>query len=84
MPKIMIGVMGPGEKARPQDVALAYQLGAAIAQSGWILLTGGRNVGVMEAANQGAKSAKGFTIGILPWDTLFPLERNFERLCLIV
>jgi uncharacterized protein (TIGR00725 family) len=31
-----------------------------------VLLTGGRNSGVMDAANKGAKSASGLTIGILP------------------
>ncbi|KAB8319779.1 TIGR00725 family protein [Tolypothrix campylonemoides VB511288] len=66
MRKIIIGVMGPGEKAKAIDVQNAYELGKLIAQEGWVLLTGGRNVGVMEAANQGAKSANGLTIGILP------------------
>lgn len=31
-----------------------------------MLLTGGRDAGVMAAASQGAKSAQGLTIGILP------------------
>ncbi len=66
MRKIIIGVMGPGEKGTSIDVQNAYELGKVIAQEGWVLLTGGRNVGVMEAANQGAKSANGLTIGILP------------------
>jgi uncharacterized protein (TIGR00725 family) len=66
MQKIIIGVMGPGEKATPIDIENAYQLGKCIAQQGWVLLTGGRNVGVMEAASQGAKQNKGLTIGILP------------------
>jgi len=62
----VIGVMGPGEQATSHDLENAYELGQLIAQSGWILLTGGRNVGVMDAANQGAKSANGLTLGILP------------------
>ncbi|OCQ98238.1 TIGR00725 family protein [Nostoc sp. MBR 210] len=66
MRKIIIGVMGPGEAATTDDLHNAYELGRLIAQQGWILLTGGRNVGVMEAANQGAKSANGLTLGILP------------------
>jgi uncharacterized protein (TIGR00725 family) len=37
-----------------------------IAQQGWVLLTGGRKAGVMDAASQGAKSVDGLTIGILP------------------
>jgi uncharacterized protein (TIGR00725 family) len=65
MRKIIIGVMGPGEKATTNDLQNAYQLGEIIAQQGWILLTGGRNVGVMEAASQGAKSANGLILGIL-------------------
>jgi uncharacterized protein (TIGR00725 family) len=66
MKKIIIGVMGPGEKATVTDVQNAYELGKLIAQKGWVLLTGGRNVGVMDAANKGAKSVNGLTIGILP------------------
>lgn len=58
--------MGPGENATEEDKHCAYELGSAIAQQGWVLLTGGRNQGVMEAANQGAKSANGLTLGILP------------------
>ncbi len=64
--KTIIGVMGPGDRATELDLQNAYQLGYLIAQQGWILLTGGRNVGVMEAANQGAKVAQGLTVGILP------------------
>ncbi len=64
--KIIIGVMGPGDKATATDLDNAFELGKLIAQQGWILLTGGRNVGVMDAASQGAKSADGLTIGILP------------------
>jgi uncharacterized protein (TIGR00725 family) len=66
MRKIIIGVMGPGEKATDQDLLNAHELGKYIAQQGWILLTGGRNVGVMDAASKGAKSGNGLTIGILP------------------
>ena len=58
--------MGPGEGARAIDLQMAYELGRAIALEGWVLLTGGRNVGVMEAANQGAKQEQGLTVGILP------------------
>jgi len=58
--------MGPGEKATETDLRNAYDLGQLIAQSGWVLLTGGRNVGVMDAASQGTKAANGLTIGILP------------------
>ncbi|NMF82183.1 LOG family protein [Nodosilinea sp. P-1105] len=66
MSKVVIGVMGPGEQATPQQTATAYALGQGIAQVGWVLLTGGRNAGVMAAASQGAKAGGGLTIGILP------------------
>ncbi len=65
MKKIIIGVMGPGEKATVTDVQNAYELGKFIAQKGWVLLTGGRNVGVMDAANKGAKSVNGLTASYL-------------------
>jgi uncharacterized protein (TIGR00725 family) len=66
MRKLIIGVMGPGELATDTDIKNAYELGKLIAQEDWTLLTGGRNVGVMDAANKGAKEAGGLTIGILP------------------
>jgi uncharacterized protein (TIGR00725 family) len=66
MRKIIIGVMGPGAGASESDCANAYELGKLIAQEGWVLLTGGRNTGVMHAASSGAKAANGLTIGILP------------------
>lgn len=66
MKKMIIGVMGPGTGAKTQDLENAYELGRLIAQQGWVLLTGGRNVGVMDAASRGAKAANGLTIGILP------------------
>ena len=66
MRKIIIGVMGRGENATANDLQNAYILGQLIAKQGWVLLTGGRNVGVMDAVSKGAKSADGLTIGILP------------------
>ena len=66
MGKIIIGVMGPGETATPTDCDRAYELGWRIAREGWVLLTGGRDRGVMTAASQGAKSVGGLTLGILP------------------
>ncbi|MGA7935206.1 MAG: TIGR00725 family protein [Kovacikia sp.] len=62
----IIGVMGPGDRATAEDLQTAYHLGRRIAQAGWVLLTGGRNQGVMDAASRGAKSAQGLTVGILP------------------
>lgn len=67
--KIIIGIMGPGEGATPEENELAYDLGAAIANERWALLTGGRSFGVMEAAMKGATDNNGLTIGILPGDS---------------
>ncbi|MBD1935192.1 MULTISPECIES: TIGR00725 family protein [Cyanophyceae] len=66
MKKTIIGVMGPGANATETDLENAYELGQFIAKEGWVLLTGGRNAGVMDTASKGAKAANGLTIGILP------------------
>lgn len=68
MAKTIIGVMGPGDGATEQEINLATRLGNLIAKEDWVLLTGGRNVGVMETASKGAKEAGGLTVGILPSD----------------
>ena len=57
--------MGAGV-ATAKDLQLAYELGQAIAQNNWILLTGGRKAGVMDAASRGAKASDGLVVGILP------------------
>lgn len=62
----IVGVMGPDENATVIDCDRAYALGAGIAAAGWVLLTGGRAVGVMEAARRGAKAGGGLTVKILP------------------
>lgn len=62
----IIGVMGPGEGATGEDCNVAATLGELIAKEGWVLLTGGRSVGVMEAATSAASAAGGLTIGVLP------------------
>ena len=64
--KKIIGIMGPGLGATDINLKNAYKLGQLVAENGWVLLTGGRKSGVMDAASQGAKSANGLTIGILP------------------
>ncbi|MEA5451406.1 cytochrome [Leptolyngbya sp. CCNP1308] len=66
MTRIVIGVMGPGGSATPAQIETAYALGYAIASAGWVVLTGGRHVGVMDAACRGAQAAGGLTVGILP------------------
>lgn len=45
----------------------ARRLGRLLAEAGWIVLTGGRPAGVMEAVSAGAKTVPGsLTVGILP------------------
>jgi uncharacterized protein (TIGR00725 family) len=64
--KVIVGVMGPGENATPEDNVIAFELGKAIAQEGWVVLTGGRSFGVMDAVMKGARDRGGLTVGILP------------------
>lgn len=62
----VIAIVGSGKEREPA-VSTARELGRLIAEQGWVLLTGGRDAGVMKAANEGAKLAKeSLTIGILP------------------
>src|SRR6516225_9283307 len=63
--RVVIGVMGAGENARAIDIRNAFALGSAIANEGWVVVTGGRNRGVMDAVNKGAKASGGLTVGIL-------------------
>lgn len=66
MRRPIIGVMGAGE-ASAACLDAARELGQLIAERGWIVLTGGRPVGVMAAASAGAKQIRGsLTLGILP------------------
>lgn len=68
MAMMVIGVMGGGESTSEYVCAQARRLGELIAEQGWVLLTGGRNVGVMQAASHGAHAAGGLTVGVLPDD----------------
>jgi uncharacterized protein (TIGR00725 family) len=61
-----IAVVGPGE-ASSQELWLAEEVGAALADLGAVVVTGGLG-GVMEAACRGARSRNGRTLGILPGD----------------
>ena len=65
MRRPVVGVMG-GSKATKKVYAMARELGGLIAANGWILLNGGRDLGVMAASAEGAKEAGGTVIGILP------------------
>lgn len=67
-PTPIIGIMG-SYSATPEVYQLAFHIGELVAQEGWIVLTGGRAAGVMEAAAKGAKTRGGVTIGILPGKT---------------
>src|SRR5688572_11109845 len=61
-----VAIIGTGRDAEPA-VSNARKLGQLVAENGWVLITGGRNAGVMKAANEGAKEVDGsLTIGILP------------------
>jgi uncharacterized protein (TIGR00725 family) len=66
MSRVVVGVIGPGSGASAEALNSAFELGRLIALEGWVLLTGGRNAGVMDAASRGAKETNGLTIGILP------------------
>lgn len=59
-----IAVIGPAD-CSPAIASIAYRAGRKIAESGAILLSGGRT-GVMEASCRGAYEAGGTTVGILP------------------
>jgi uncharacterized protein (TIGR00725 family) len=62
----VIGVMGASEP-EPSTLEAAHRLGRLLAEAGWVVLTGGRPAGVMEAACAGAKSVAGsLTVGVLP------------------
>ncbi len=66
MRRAVVGVMGPGEGATERDLGNAYELGRLLAQEGFVILTGGRGEGVMDAASRGARQGNGLTVGVLP------------------
>jgi len=59
-----IGVMG-GSSCDERTARLARELGRGIAEAGWVLLSGGRPTGVMQASVTGAHEAGGLTVGVL-------------------
>ena len=63
--RTVIGVMGGGV-ADDATRALARRTGELVAAEGWALLTGGRPIGVMDAASAGAKSVGGLVLAVLP------------------
>jgi len=60
----MVGVMG-GSVADEKTSAGAQELGRLIAEKGWVLVSGGRPTGVMQASVTGAREAGGLTVGVL-------------------
>lgn len=64
MRKTIVGVMG-GSEADPQTLDHAYQIGRQIAEHGWVLLSGGRPTGVMDASARGCREAGGLSVGVL-------------------
>ncbi len=63
--RTIVGVMGGGI-ATPEVEQLAEEMGRLIAEAGFVLLTGGRDCGVMAAASKGASEAGGLVVGVLP------------------
>lgn len=64
----VVGIMG-GARVSSDIYNMVFDLGRHIASAGCIVLTGGRNAGVMRAACEGAKKQGGLTIGILPTES---------------
>ncbi len=62
--KLNVGVLGPNTTSEA-EYALGEEVGRCIAEKGATLLCGGLG-GMMQAAAEGAKSAGGQTVGILP------------------
>ncbi len=50
----------------PELLDLAGRVGAAIAERGWTLVSGGGNVSAMGAVAAGARSCGGRTVGVIP------------------
>jgi uncharacterized protein (TIGR00725 family) len=64
--RTVVAVIGPGESATALDRDTARRVGELVAAAGWVTLTGGWNLGVMDAASRGARDAGGLTVGLLP------------------
>ncbi len=62
-----IAVVGSSDDRTEPAVSNARELGELLTREGWIVLSGGRDAGVMRAVNEGAKRVEGsVTVGILP------------------
>jgi uncharacterized protein (TIGR00725 family) len=70
--------MGASEP-EPGTLEAAHHLGRLLAEAGWVVLTGGRPAGVMEAACAGAKSVTGsLTVGVLPTGPEGPVSAQVD------
>lgn len=65
--KKIIGIMGPNN-ATEKNLKDAFLLGKYAADKGYVVLTGGLNVGVQNEGLKGAKAGSGLTIGIMPFN----------------
>jgi uncharacterized protein (TIGR00725 family) len=54
-----------GSVADERTTIAARRLGRLIAENGWVLVSGGRPTGVMQASVSGANQAGGLTVGVL-------------------
>jgi uncharacterized protein (TIGR00730 family) len=50
----------------PELLDLATRVGAAVAEKGWTLVSGGGNVSAMGAVAQAARAGGGHTVGVIP------------------
>ncbi|KEF41246.1 MAG: hypothetical protein ER33_12460 [Cyanobium sp. CACIAM 14] len=81
----LVGVMGGGDAASLEAIALAGGLGREISRRGWALLSGGRPRGVMAAVSAAAMEVPGhLVIGVLPGDGSGPAGRATAELDLAV
>jgi uncharacterized protein (TIGR00730 family) len=51
---------------KPENLDLAFEVGSQIAARGWELVWGGGKISMMGAIAQGARSAGGATLGVIP------------------
>jgi uncharacterized protein (TIGR00725 family) len=63
--RIYLAVVGPGDDATPAEIYIAWQVGLLLADRMVIVVCGGSG-GVMAAVCDGAASAGGLTVGLLP------------------
>lgn len=65
--RVAVAVIGPGHGVGDDLLSAAETVGAGLARTGYVVVTGGLG-GVMAAASRGARSAGGLVVGFLPGD----------------